>query len=110
MNQGEAINFKIGRTKNAPHRRINTSSRTNAESYTKIVDYFSKHHHFMEWITHRYFWNRRVWWRDIHDGKTEWFVLTRKEALDGLRKINLAMQIVYGDLGEKQASDRVAEL
>ena len=44
-----------------------------------------------------------VWRKDIEDGKTEWFLLTQKEALEGCKNIWRAMQIVYGDFSEQEA-------
>ena len=49
---GERIKLKIGRTKHEPSRRINTSAKSNTETYNKILDYFSKYHCFMEYILH----------------------------------------------------------
>jgi ribosomal protein L2 len=89
--------FKIGRTKNAPERRIKETGRTNKETYVKIVDYFSKYHHFMERILHNYFRNARITRLGIQDGKTEWFLLTEREVTDGARKIKIALQMICGD-------------
>jgi len=34
----------------------------------------------------------RVKRKDIHDGKTEWFLLTEKEVKEGCKKVRLGMQ------------------
>lgn len=46
----------------------------------------------------------RVKRKNISDGKTEWFLLTKKEVVDGCKKIRSAMQIVYGDYSEQEAA------
>lgn len=58
----------------------------------------------MEWILHRMFKEGRVKWKDIKDGKTEWFILTPKEVKEGCWKIRLAMQTVFGDYNEQEAT------
>lgn len=57
----------------------------------------------MEYILHRMFKDARVKRKTISDGKTEWFLLTRKEVTEGCRKIRNAMQIVFGDYSEQEA-------
>ena len=42
--------------------------------------------------------------KNISDGKTEWFLLTKKEVVDGCKKIRSAMQIVFGDYSEQEAA------
>lgn len=101
---GERFKLKIGRTKHEPSWRITTSARSNTETYIKILDYFSKYHCFMEYILHRMFKEARVRRKNISDGKTEWFLLTKKEVTEGCRKVRSAMQIVFGDYSEQEAA------
>lgn len=83
----EWMPFKIGRTKNEPERRIKDTAKWNSETYTKILDFYSKYHCFMEWILHNMFQNARIIRKGIDDGKTEWFLLTEREVRDGAWKI-----------------------
>ena len=81
------ILFKIGQTKSIPKRRVNIQSNSNKEQYTICRTWYTKYIKYFEWVVHKYFRHNRVLRPDLKDGKTEWFLVTYNEIVDGVDKI-----------------------
>ena len=48
-------------------------------------------------IAHRYWRGQRVTKADSKDGKTEWFVVSEDEVLEGMNKLIKALHFIYDD-------------
>lgn len=98
---GDIMFIKVGRSKHLPDRRIQYSMYLNKDTYIKITDFYSRFHKFLEKLIHKYFKQNRAYREELKDGRTEWFLITEKELLEGIKKIRLALIDLFGEFSEK---------
>jgi len=106
--QSHILLYKVGRTKNLPHKRVQMQADKNKEIYKIRETFGSLYCMYLEFMIHLYFDKQRVVRPDLKDGKTEWFLVCFEQLRDAITKIKLFLIRQFKDCGwEKLPSNEV---